>query len=147
MVNIGFYLSFASSLILNSCKFCLDTDHLFHNLLKMSNFVEFFIVSVPLPQSFLSTHMYATGINYNPPTWYPTQFVPIKYPCKNCGKQYKYNQNLKRHLKYECGKPPTLKCSKCEYMTFYKYDLFNHAIRKHPDDYLQIRNDFVATKP
>lgn len=49
-------------------------------------------------------------------------------------------------MKYECGKPPSLQCTQCDYITFYKYDLFNHAIRKHPDNYLEMRDKFKHAK-
>ncbi|KAK9716752.1 Zinc finger, C2H2 type [Popillia japonica] len=32
------------------------------------------------------------------------------YGCSVCGKCYKYQHSLYRHIKYECGKPPNFAC-------------------------------------
>ncbi|KAK7573703.1 hypothetical protein V9T40_010894 [Parthenolecanium corni] len=36
------------------------------------------------------------------------------FPCPNCGRTYKYERNLKAHLKYECGVPRKFICKICD---------------------------------
>ena len=94
--------------------------------------------------TFLNTYRHQYQYRAAVPTMmsdYKAVVLP-QHICENCGKHYKYNQNLKRHIKYECGKTPKLKCPECEYITFYKYDLLNHSLRKHPNEYLEIRKSF-----
>lgn len=132
---------YLTALILLSCPILMDSPNFSTNPVKFLFAEPFF--------TFVSTFYGQTAANDS--QWKAAvsgqNVAMAKHECPKCGKTYKYNQNLKRHMKYECGKPPTLKCPHCDYITFYKYDLFNHAIRRHPNDYMQIRNDFVATKP
>lgn len=130
------YLTAFSSFILSCFNRCPKFN---------SNSVNFLFAEPFL--TFVSTFYGQTGANDSQWNTAVSSQNVIKHECPKCGKTYKYNQNLKRHMKYECGKPPTLKCPHCDYITFYKYDLFNHAIRRHPNDYMKMRNDFVATKP
>lgn len=37
------------------------------------------------------------------------------YSCVKCFKCYKFKGNIRRHLKYECGKEATFACHLCEF--------------------------------
>ncbi|XP_049841131.1 longitudinals lacking protein, isoforms A/B/D/L-like [Schistocerca gregaria] len=43
----------------------------------------------------------------------PQSKRPCFSRCRVCGKVYKYNRNLTKHLKYECGKEPQFCCPYC----------------------------------
>ncbi|XP_065209931.1 zinc finger protein 626-like [Planococcus citri] len=83
--------------------------------------------STILTTTFVSTNSPYTYCSIPVMSDYKAVVLP-QHICENCGKHYKYNQNLKRHIKYECGKAPKLKCPECDYVTFYKYDLLNHSL-------------------
>lgn len=40
--------------------------------------------------------------------------------------------NLTRHLKYECGKRPTLKCPVCPTKTTHRSSMKRHVQNRHP---------------
>lgn len=56
-----------------------------------------------------------------------------EFSCPNCAHVYSYKKNLKRHLKYECGKDPTYICPYCPHRTKYKASLKTHISLKHAD--------------
>ncbi|VEN38441.1 unnamed protein product, partial [Callosobruchus maculatus] len=41
------------------------------------------------------------------------QFEDKPFGCVRCGKFYKQKSNLNRHVRYECGKPPSFQCNHC----------------------------------
>lgn len=51
------------------------------------------------------------------------------YGCSVCGKCYKYQHSLYRHIKYECGKPPNFACPypRCNYKSKRKDNLAAHV--------------------
>ncbi|CAH1399500.1 unnamed protein product [Nezara viridula] len=49
-----------------------------------------------------------------------------RYTCSTCQRTYSNRQNLNRHVKYECGKPPSFKCQFC-----HKGFTQNHALKVH----------------
>lgn len=49
-----------------------------------------------------------------------------EYFCMNCGKKYNWKGNLRRHIKLECGRDPSLKCQFCNYVTKHKSSLLRH---------------------
>lgn len=51
--------------------------------------------------------------------------------CGNCNKSYKTKIQLGRHVKYECGKEPTLVCFICLRKFYQKYRLNDHLRTKH----------------
>lgn len=52
--------------------------------------------------------------------------------CPNqCGKRYKYKQNLDKHVRYECGVAPQFKCHWCSYAGKQKSHLQSHLARIH----------------
>ncbi|XP_018332844.1 longitudinals lacking protein isoform X11 [Agrilus planipennis] len=59
--------------------------------------------------------------------FYPDQF----YTCPNCPKRYKAKYTLKRHLKLECGKVPSLRCAVCGQMFIHKHRLLSHLRALH----------------
>lgn len=51
--------------------------------------------------------------------------------CKSCGRQYKWKNSLKCHIKNECGVPPKYHCSrKCGYKTHIHSNLKRHLNSK-----------------
>lgn len=54
-----------------------------------------------------------------------------QYPCKFCGKKYRWKSTKRRHEQLECGgKEPRFQCHMCSYKAKQKGNLFVH-IRKH----------------
>ncbi|KAG7205765.1 hypothetical protein KM043_007714 [Ampulex compressa] len=54
-----------------------------------------------------------------------------RYMCGECGKGYKWMDNLRRHQRLECGKPPKYSCKTCKKMFYRRYELTNHMNTKH----------------
>ena len=58
---------------------------------------------------------------------------PFICPNSKCGRNYKFEDSLKRHLQFECGVEPQFKCSYCP-SAFKRPDaLKRHTQRKHSD--------------
>ncbi|KAK9502429.1 hypothetical protein O3M35_011211 [Rhynocoris fuscipes] len=55
-----------------------------------------------------------------------------KFVCLTCGKRYRYDKGLSRHIRFECGKDPQFKCTYCPYEAKRKEHLKTHIINKHP---------------
>nr|CAD7461875.1 unnamed protein product [Timema tahoe] len=51
----------------------------------------------------------------------------LPFICSNCGKAYKYKNNLKRHFTYECGREPLFHCLYCPHKTTRKTSLQTHV--------------------
>ncbi|XP_016841092.1 zinc finger X-chromosomal protein-like [Nasonia vitripennis] len=51
--------------------------------------------------------------------------------CFQCGKSYAHATTLKRHLTYECNKPPRFCCSYCPQRCKHKNDIKGHILRCH----------------
>jgi hypothetical protein len=51
--------------------------------------------------------------------------------CLQCGKNYAHAFSLRRHLKYECNKPPRFCCSYCPRRCKHKSDIKDHIVRCH----------------
>ncbi|KAL7295432.1 hypothetical protein TKK_0011312 [Trichogramma kaykai] len=51
--------------------------------------------------------------------------------CHQCGKSYVHLTTLKRHLRYECNKPPRFCCVYCPQRCKHKTDLKSHMLRCH----------------
>ncbi|XP_063915028.1 zinc finger protein 425-like [Zophobas morio] len=54
------------------------------------------------------------------------------FPCPQCNRNYATISTRNRHLKFECGKLPTFKCTFCPYITKRKCSLKTHTHIKHP---------------
>lgn len=64
-----------------------------------------------------------------------TQFIfaePL-YECRKCSRRYRAKRSLRRHMKYECKKEPSLKCPYCPHMTKHRCNLNIHIRVKHQD--------------
>lgn len=55
-------------------------------------------------------------------------------PNDNCNKSYSSQQNVKRHLKYECGKPAMFQCFYCDYRYSFKSTVKLHCNKVHPNE-------------
>ncbi|KAH0553730.1 hypothetical protein KQX54_003783 [Cotesia glomerata] len=53
-------------------------------------------------------------------------------PNDNCNRSYSSEQNVKRHLKYECGKPAMFMCFYCDYKYCFKATIKKHCNKHHP---------------
>lgn len=60
------------------------------------------------------------------------QPLPARFQCP-CGNLYRYERNLKMHLKRECGKEPSLACPHCPYRSKQKSHMKRHVRCKHGD--------------
>lgn len=65
---------------------------------------------------------------------YPYGSQTELYVCQQCNKTYQRKGTLSRHIRWECGKEPSLECEKCHRMFFYRNDLMKHFYRKHNGD-------------
>ncbi|KAF2887215.1 hypothetical protein ILUMI_18958, partial [Ignelater luminosus] len=54
-----------------------------------------------------------------------------RFQCKNCGNCYTQPYNLKRHVRYECGKEPQFQCPLCNYKCKRRNGLRCHLLNKH----------------
>lgn len=66
------------------------------------------------------------------------------YQCSKCNKSYKYDQSLRMHQRYQCGKEPQFKCNVCPYRTYLKGNMSKHCLRMHGIEY--VINDNVSMK-
>lgn len=53
------------------------------------------------------------------------------YSCPNCDRAYSIKASLVRHMKYQCGKEPGLRCEKCLYVTWHISNLKRHCKARH----------------
>lgn len=53
------------------------------------------------------------------------------YKCQQCGKSYRQNYNLRRHMKLECGLMGQFACEYCDYVSKRRNELQHHIFRKH----------------
>lgn len=56
-----------------------------------------------------------------------------KFECPKCDRAYVHKENLKRHLRLECGVAPKYSCDYCVYKARHKSDLKRHLYLKHSD--------------
>ena len=52
--------------------------------------------------------------------------------CQHCGKDFKYDHTLSRHIAEGCGQPPRFKCPYCEYQVRRLSYAFSHVTKNHP---------------
>ena len=76
---------------------------------------------------FMGKNFSFVAVDYDP----LEQSNPSPYVCENCGKSYKQNKNLKRHIKIECNKPPRFKCFYCSYRSKRKAHMKSHFFHRH----------------
>ncbi|KAH1008439.1 hypothetical protein HUJ05_008993 [Dendroctonus ponderosae] len=55
----------------------------------------------------------------------------MRLKCSNCPRNYKHRQQFVRHLRYECGKTPTVSCPYCPIKFYHKFRLKPHTRRVH----------------
>ncbi|XP_076238055.1 zinc finger X-chromosomal protein-like [Calliopsis andreniformis] len=55
-----------------------------------------------------------------------------KFPCANCRSVFSRKDNLRYHLKFECGQPPRFNCPYCVYRTKHPSNVRAHVRRIHP---------------
>lgn len=60
------------------------------------------------------------------------------FPCPTCPKIYRGKYTLARHLRLECGKSPTNKCSVCGQLFTHKHRLLSHIKSIHYGYYLSM---------
>lgn len=70
----------------------------------------------------------------NSNVWFKIALVLFlgRIECPNgCGRSYKYNTDLNRHLQYECGISPKYACPHCPKRSALKSNLKRHIILVH----------------
>lgn len=54
------------------------------------------------------------------------------YRCEGCGRLYRHSGNLKRHVRYECGKPAQFECPICSRRFSQSCNMQRHYNTCHP---------------
>lgn len=73
--------------------------------------------------------------------WYPKnatkqQRDPLRqqrYQCPKCGNKYKYLGDMKKHLRFQCGKEPKFQCPYCRKRTKVSSNMYAHVRSMHGD--------------
>ncbi|XP_049957665.1 zinc finger protein 836-like [Schistocerca serialis cubense] len=65
------------------------------------------------------------------------------YPCRRCGKVYRWYRNLSVHQKLECGKEPQFHCPYCIVRTTQKSSLIRHIRQRHSESQQQMINSDI----
>ena len=47
-------------------------------------------------------------------------YASTAFKCEKCGRVYRWPENLRRHIRQECGKEPKYVCNQCGYKAKYK---------------------------
>nr|CAH7735843.1 unnamed protein product [Callosobruchus chinensis] len=63
--------------------------------------------------------------------------VDMSHMCSRCGKIYKYEYSLFRHLGFEYSVKPMFKCDFCGHTSKRKHDLNDHIKKRHPEQFLK----------
>lgn len=63
-----------------------------------------------------------------------TNTINAGHQCPQCKKNYVYQKNLARHLKFECGVLPQFSCTECQYKSKRKDHLIRHLLTVHGRD-------------
>lgn len=72
-----------------------------------------------------------------------------KFYCGQCGRSYKFRQNLQRHLRYECGKEASFYCpyNQCGFKSKQRSPLLKHLRQKHniidPSRFYGLQQNYV----
>lgn len=55
------------------------------------------------------------------------------YSCQNCGRTYKVFASVKRHIRHECGKLPSIPCTEpnCNYKAKHTSRMSQHILMVH----------------
>nr|CAI5865349.1 unnamed protein product [Callosobruchus analis] len=63
------------------------------------------------------------------------------FSCVRCYKSYKFKGNIRRHLKYECGKEATFACHLCNFKCKRAdYLRFHLSSKKHAPNWISMKN-------
>ncbi|KAG8308234.1 hypothetical protein J6590_002319 [Homalodisca vitripennis] len=54
-----------------------------------------------------------------------------RYCCNTCGRSYRAQRSLWRHIKFECGMDPKFSCPECDYKAKQKAVVVNHLLFRH----------------
>ncbi|CAG0882470.1 unnamed protein product [Cyprideis torosa] len=68
--------------------------------------------------------------------------VTRMWSCQRCGKQYKWRDSLKRHVRLECGVPPKFECNLCGRKFSQRSNMMSHRLLVHK--YLRATNRIVG---
>ncbi|XP_049957671.1 longitudinals lacking protein, isoforms N/O/W/X/Y-like [Schistocerca serialis cubense] len=82
----------------------------------------------PEETQFTSTEDCEFGMNNVPAD---SQRADSLFRCIVCGKTYKLQSSLARHIKYECGKPQQFQCPYCDHKCHLKSNLNRHIRHLH----------------
>jgi DNA-directed RNA polymerase subunit RPC12/RpoP len=60
-----------------------------------------------------------------------SSYTTHPYKCSQCGRIYMWKSTLQRHMKFECGKEPNIRCPYCPYRTKRSDELKKHMRKIH----------------
>ncbi|XP_044737200.1 longitudinals lacking protein, isoforms F/I/K/T isoform X33 [Chrysoperla carnea] len=74
-------------------------------------------------------------------TYYDLKSIDgARYACAHCGRHYALKRTLGRHLKFDCGKDPTIPCEFCDVKFKHRYEYITHLRHKHQQPIGALRN-------
>lgn len=62
-----------------------------------------------------------------------TNPITGKYHCPTCDKSYTDGTNMRRHYRFECGRPRYFQCYYCGKLMLRKGNIKDHSSRRHPN--------------
>lgn len=66
--------------------------------------------------------------------WHPDVENTTHNECPRCFKVYKRKDNMRRHVRFECGQQPRFQCPMCPYRAKRNAEVKAHCARKHTQD-------------
>lgn len=64
--------------------------------------------------------------------WRPGPRDAKNFKCPHCGRGYKVQRSLRRHINVECGKEPRHGCPYCSHISKYRASIVKHVQNLHP---------------
>ncbi|XP_015587120.1 uncharacterized protein LOC107263934 isoform X2 [Cephus cinctus] len=84
-------------------------------------------------KSSLNTHLNGRHMKLLKRRTEGTLNAPSDFRCPRCGRSYKVQRSLRRHLIVECGKAPKHKCPYCPHYSKYRASIAKHVTHRHPN--------------
>lgn len=78
---------------------------------------------------------------------YPFQIGGKSYKCTRCGRCYTHSNNLRRHIRFECGKAAGFQCLYCTYKVKQKHNLYQHVMTRHSNNMQEFKQKFKTITP
>ncbi|XP_051166439.1 zinc finger protein 726-like [Leptopilina boulardi] len=127
---------------------CKEPQHpcpIYHNEMDIIDECKFIIVPFGLKASNITNpnrnEVILNPVNLfeeaNSSRGYTTAIEDQQFLCGECGKGYKWMDNLRRHQRLHCGKKKNLFCPHCPKAFYRKYEWKNHLASKHNEYYVE----------